>query len=308
MSKFSSLAGALGAFGALAYLMAPLPPETAQSNVTPGPLVAAAPNAEHPSVAASTPVSAPAPEAQAPRDPAVVLVQQLQTELLRLGCYTGAVDGHWSAETQQAMHALGERARVLRPVDTPDYIMLALARSQPSHICLPRGSTTASRQPARMMHMAGPLGGVPDAAPSAPRASPAVRPRTEPPPPRRTTDRTPGSVVYILPRPQQPAASREERPADRSSMAERSPVETPDTGISAPDRSELARSRMSLGVTSVDPLSPPLPATNTPEAQDAAPAPRRTSRAVAETRQAPPKSRRTDWRRTVFSNLGYNGP
>ncbi|HXF52552.1 MAG TPA: peptidoglycan-binding domain-containing protein [Hyphomicrobiaceae bacterium] len=63
------------------------------------------------------------------------LVRDLQRELRRLGCYWGEVDGSWGLGTKRAMSALMARVNAKLPVNEPDYILLALARTQPDQAC-----------------------------------------------------------------------------------------------------------------------------------------------------------------------------
>ena len=247
MSKTTGLVGALGAFGALAYLLAPLPPETpsAGMSLSPSPKVAASAPVESGYAATVVPVAAEEPAA--PRvDAGVRLVQQIQSELLRLGCYGGAVDGRWSLETQQAMQALGERVRILRPVETPDYIMLALARSQTSHVCTARDRETASRQPARIVPMAAPAEFTPERAATPPARRPSGRAAAAPEMPRvRSGTRTAN----------QPIESRNVSAAQPYRAAERAADQADDDDSVLPlSQDVISQDRMGLGAAPVDPL------------------------------------------------------
>jgi hypothetical protein len=327
MNKTTSLVGAFGAFGALAYLMAPLPPEaprarvvaSVSTEVAPGTvpgaiLVAHAASGNLSTTAALEPVPA--------QEPTVRLVRQLQTELLRLGCYDGTIDGHWSAETKEAMHVLGERVRVLRPVDTPDYIMLALARSQESHVCVPQGKATALHQPARLVPM---TGLVPVAEPLA--ASSERARRTSPP--VRAAEQAPTAR-------KQSGLSRSFARRDVGIVT--GPAERPSTeearanSIPPADRDALEQSRMSLGAAAADtlpagsdprdPTAPtdllgPSSAPRLAAAGDAlevfevgAQAPvRDVSPASAGSRpSASSRSRKRAWTRTFFNEMHRNGP
>jgi hypothetical protein len=307
MSKSMGLVGALGAFGALAYLLTPLPPESqstvvvATANVAPSPAAAPASQAAVRGPVASSPAPA--------QDATVRLVQQIQTELLRLGCYSGAVDGRWSPETQQAMQALGERVRVLRPVDTPDYIMLALARGQSSHLCAAPDRAAAARQPARVTPMSASTG-----TPDAPRAAT---------PSRRTAERPQAAAQPSRGRPAAPIESRS--PASESRTIERaipSPVDDD------PDN-DLGQSRMGLGAAAVDPLragmdprdptapailrGPPTPAHAVSASGIAEIAPPPSAEKAARTAARPTSytssmSGRGDWKRNFFQRMRENGP
>lgn len=312
MSKSMGLVGALGAFGALAYLLTPLPPESQSTVVVATANQATSPAAPPASQAAVRGRVAPSPPPA--QDATVRLVQQIQTELLRLGCYSGAVDGRWSPETQQAMQALGERVRVLRPVDTPDYIMLALARGQSSHLCAAPDRAAAARQPARVTPMSAST-----ETPEAPRATSPSRRTAERPQaaaqPARARTATPPSAPPIESRPPPVAESR------TIERAIPSPVDD-DTD------SELGQNRMGLGVAAVDPLragmdprdptapallrGPPMPARAASDSgiTEIVPPP---AEKAARTAARPPSfsssmSGRGDWKRNFFQRLRENGP
>ncbi len=307
MSKSMGLVGALGAFGALAYLLTPLPPESqstvvvATANVAPSPVAAPASQAAVRGPVASSPAPA--------QDATVRLVQQIQTELLRLGCYSGAVDGRWSPETQQAMQALGERVRVLRPLDTPDYIMLALARGQSSHLCAAPDRAAAARQPARVTPMSASTG-----PPDAPRAAT---------PSRRTAERPQAAA--------QPARGRTAAPIESQSPASES--RTIERAIPSPvdddPDNDLGQSRMGLGAAAVDPLragmdprdptapailrGPPTPAhavsaSGIAEIAPPPPAEKAAGTAARPTSYPSSMSGRGDWKRNFFQRMRENGP
>jgi hypothetical protein len=155
MGKFVGLVGAMTTVGALAYLMAPLP-QSANSivdHLPNAPKIAAAPVVSPPTAPA---IRTTAARTSSQGEPTVLLVQQIQSELHRLGCYGGAIDGQWNDATQRAMQTLGERVSVLRPVDTPDYIMLALARGQAGTVCASTQRSAAAEQRARVAAIATP--------------------------------------------------------------------------------------------------------------------------------------------------------
>ncbi len=303
MSKTTSFVAALGAFGALAYLLNPLPPDAerslaGQARISPEVVPAAAPEVAVASVSV----------ARAPvQDATVRLVQQIQTELLRLGCYAGIVDGRWTLETQQAMHILGERVRVLRPVETPDYIMLAFARSQASHVCTAHDrATAAARLPAAHI--------VPTAAPL------------------QKADRTPGQS-------QPQRSSERSRTAASGASRDRTGRHVGSTGVdtrsaerAASDSNNdvdvlprdgrlLAESRMGLGAAPVDPLRAGIdPRDPSAPAILRGPAPPTPGAGMAELAVAPtagraergPRpattARRVDWKRNVFIQMRESGP
>ena len=70
-----------------------------------------------------------------PRDK-VSLVRELQSELKRVGCYVGEINGVWSTKlTRQAMKAFIDRINATLPTDEPDSILLTLVRSYPGKVC-----------------------------------------------------------------------------------------------------------------------------------------------------------------------------
>ncbi len=310
MSKSMGLVGALGAFGALAYLLTPLPPESqstvAMATVNPTVNQAISPATAPTSQAAVRGRVAPPPP-PAP-DGTVRLVQQIQTELLRLGCYSGAVDGRWSPETQQAMQALGERVRVLRPVDTPDYIMLALARGQTSHLCGAADRAAAARQPARVTPLSASTG-APDDAPRA--VSPS----------RRATERPQAAAPSTRARAAAPIESQS--PVAESRTIERA-IPSP---VDDDADNDLAQSRMGLGAAAVDPLragmdprdptapailrGPPMSARAAGDSgitEIVPPPAEKAARTAARQPSFSSMSGRGDWKRNFFNRMRENGP
>lgn len=63
---------------------------------------------------------------QATRDS---LARDIQTELARLGCYAGPVDGAWSPATQRAAGMFVTEANARIPVSQPDFALFSLAKS-----------------------------------------------------------------------------------------------------------------------------------------------------------------------------------
>src|SRR6185312_9958174 len=64
------------------------------------------------------------------------LAQDLQSELQRVGCYAGNIDGVWTPSSQKAMKAFTERVNARLPVDEPDYVLLALVRGRQGKVCM----------------------------------------------------------------------------------------------------------------------------------------------------------------------------
>ncbi|MEQ1577213.1 MAG: peptidoglycan-binding domain-containing protein [Hyphomicrobium sp.] len=63
------------------------------------------------------------------------LIRDLQTELKRLGCYSGEADGSWGNGSKRALVAFMERINASLPVEQPDYIQLTLLQGQSAQMC-----------------------------------------------------------------------------------------------------------------------------------------------------------------------------
>ncbi|MCH9806367.1 MAG: hypothetical protein K0U74_01420 [Alphaproteobacteria bacterium] len=75
------------------------------------------------------------------------LVRDVQSELRRVGCYFGKIDGSWGAGSKRS---LGEFLRAVNsslPVDRPDQILLTLLRSHGSTVCGQPRTTIAKQTP-----------------------------------------------------------------------------------------------------------------------------------------------------------------
>jgi peptidoglycan hydrolase-like protein with peptidoglycan-binding domain len=55
----------------------------------------------------------------------------LQSELKRVGCYGGVINGVWTGSTRQAMKAFMDRVNATLPTDLPDTILLTALIAQP---------------------------------------------------------------------------------------------------------------------------------------------------------------------------------
>ena len=282
MGKFVGLVGAMTTVGALAYLMAPLPQsEKSAADLMPTTTkVAAAPKANS---TTETAIRTTAVHSSPRGEPTVLLVQQIQSELHRLGCYGGAIDGQWNDATQRAMQTLGERVSVLRPVDTPDYIMLALARSQAGTVCASTQRTAAAQPRTRVTaiaapELAGPSKGqvrptsgtsrVAMPEPDRPAASepPKVwRAVPEAPPKRSAASNSDPSVEAARLRAARDELNRIEMrkraaiaagPSPQASVspAPTATIDTPADPLAPSSRSGSDTTRMALGVGPVDPL------------------------------------------------------
>lgn len=63
------------------------------------------------------------------------LVHDLQTELRRVGCYGGRIDGSWGPGSQYAVRDFLQRVNSALPSEDPDHIMLSLLRSHQGLVC-----------------------------------------------------------------------------------------------------------------------------------------------------------------------------
>lgn len=63
------------------------------------------------------------------------LTVALQTQLRRVGCYRGSLDGEWDARTQRAMARFTDRIGADLPLDRPDYILLTLVEKFDNRAC-----------------------------------------------------------------------------------------------------------------------------------------------------------------------------
>jgi len=89
-------------------------------------------------------------------DDKIALIQDLQRNLQRLGCYDGTVNGVWTPATRDAMRAFIERVNARLPTDQPDEFLLNLAASHERKACVDKSvyaaaapvSTSAKRRSA----------------------------------------------------------------------------------------------------------------------------------------------------------------
>ena len=64
-----------------------------------------------------------------------VLARDLQTELSRVGCYEGEINGTWTPSTKRAMSAFMDRVNASLPIEEPDYILLTLVQGHKAAAC-----------------------------------------------------------------------------------------------------------------------------------------------------------------------------
>lgn len=75
------------------------------------------------------------------------LIRNLQTELVRVGCYGGDVDGDWGPGSKRAAGEFLHKVNATLPVDSPDYILLTLVQRHADKACgvdCPSGQALAS--------------------------------------------------------------------------------------------------------------------------------------------------------------------
>ena len=63
------------------------------------------------------------------------LARQLQRELVRVGCYSGEINGVWTTSSRMAMKAFVDRVNSKLPIDAPDPILLSLLQGQRGEVC-----------------------------------------------------------------------------------------------------------------------------------------------------------------------------
>jgi hypothetical protein len=118
--------------------------------------------------------------------PELAMTRDLQTELLRLGCYGGPLDGRWTPALQSALQEFTFRLNATLPIDSPDVALLSLAKGQATAVCgsgitAPvNGQTAGGPMPDGALQFEGrmSLGGT--AEPGAARKSSPRRPKDEP--------------------------------------------------------------------------------------------------------------------------------
>ena len=74
------------------------------------------------------------------------LTRQLQRELMRVGCYSGEINGVWTTSSRMAMKVFVDRVNSTLPIDSPDPILLSLVQGHRSEVCegsCPTGQSTA---------------------------------------------------------------------------------------------------------------------------------------------------------------------
>jgi hypothetical protein len=93
--------------------------------------VAASPSVSE-AVSGTVVVSAPRAE---PEHQSRDLTLAVQTELRRLGCYAGDIDGAWGPASMQGLRAFMDEAGTTLPAGKPDYVTLTLLRGYTGRMC-----------------------------------------------------------------------------------------------------------------------------------------------------------------------------
>jgi len=78
--------------------------------------------------------------------PRYALTRDIQTELKRVGCYLGEIDGVWGSGSKRAILVFMDRVNASLPAQDPDVFMLSLLRAQDAFVCgatCPRGQSLA---------------------------------------------------------------------------------------------------------------------------------------------------------------------
>jgi hypothetical protein len=109
----------------------------ANAAVSPNANVAAKPNAAWTAVVTAEPSRTGKLTSSKPGDveTRTILTRDLQTELQRVGCYGGEINGAWTPSTMRAMAAFMDRVNATLPINEPDYILLTLVQGQKSIAC-----------------------------------------------------------------------------------------------------------------------------------------------------------------------------
>ncbi len=259
----------------------------------PGPQVPKANQATAPVPAARPPTPVVAP-AQNTGEAQRSLARNIQRELKRVGCYTGDVDGDWSATTRTAMKAFNETVRVQFPVTAPDYILLTLLQGQTERACGKIDPSITAKAPVPRQVV---------------RATPARDPVVDVGEPR--------TVTIVQPRPAPPAPANPvvgaQIPTESAPMPGRMAIGGPALRIEtpaaiAPPVARIAAPPPDQAAPQSAPrvqATPPRPA---PTERKASPPPSRQANSnPAPTYRGPSPPRQTE-SRGLFSNLSRNAP
>jgi hypothetical protein len=164
-----------------------------QVTIAPSPAKAPSKQADEPQPNRTSPLpqvvvtSHQVPRSQAAPIPSdrVTLVRELQRELIRVGCYSGPLNGVWTTSTRTAMKSFIDRANAILPVEEPDAILLSLVRSHQGQGCgaCPAGQSIAKSGhclPIAIVHAG--KNGAPEPAPAISGWTTSTRPAAPTPP------------------------------------------------------------------------------------------------------------------------------
>ena len=91
----------------------------------------------------TTQVAAPSDGSALDTATRAALARDIQSELARLGCYAGPIDGSWSPEAQRAAGLFVTQANARIPVGEPDLALFSLAKSARENAACGPAVTTA---------------------------------------------------------------------------------------------------------------------------------------------------------------------
>ena len=63
------------------------------------------------------------------------LIRDIQSELKRVGCYYGKIDGNWGPASKRAIIKFIAEVNASLPTQNPDFILLSLVQSQQTNVC-----------------------------------------------------------------------------------------------------------------------------------------------------------------------------
>ena len=177
----------------------------------------------------------------------LTLTREIQRELKRVGCFEGAADGSWTADTRQAMKTFIDRVNATLPIDEPDHILKTLVQGHPGNACgkscpagqglsgdgkcLPTaiiaqsGKRPAQRAATQAWETRTTVAEVPRPAPAAPAAT-EVRPEVRPEPPAGRMSI--GAANVPPPSPSSVTAGENEPKAKRAGIVLKPREATPD--------------------------------------------------------------------------------
>ncbi|MBI4273555.1 MAG: caspase family protein [Rhizobiales bacterium] len=112
---------------------APRASEPAIAVLAPPTAAGPAPRASEPAIAVLTPPGAAGPAPAVPESGE--LTRQLQTELKRVGCYPGAVDGDWGVRSRDALEHFNKNAGTRVDVKVASLDALGAVRAKTARIC-----------------------------------------------------------------------------------------------------------------------------------------------------------------------------